>query len=596
MKRSIFALGFMLLCASGLRGQASRVDDIAIANFGGNLRTPGAVTITVCTSLAGGLPCSPKATIYTDATAGTTAANPFLADADGNYGFWAVPGTYVLTITGAIPSGFTKIYTVGPGLTTNNGFTGANTFSNINGALVVGSAIGQYASMQAAHDALPAAGGTVFVMGNATPFGASGTTALTISKPVHLIIDSTNVTYSGSATQAILCSSGTRGVIIEGAGRRGDDVGTSGTTINVTNTATNGISNVCNGATYRDFNLLGPGSGTGKGIINTAGRANYERLNISSWGSDGWTNDGSAANSNTVEVMKVRSSANGGNGFVTKGSNGQLVSFISTDGSANTGDGYNISNQLNMFFATNADGAGTTVGYHFVAGGSNNTGSLDPDSNGTVLFDVGANNNTLFAVAPSTQITDNGSLNVVYSVNSSTWLTSQQTWKSGDRDGNFVLNAGTGGAIRGFNINFRENAVAKWAMGMSNLNEFLITNAGVLNRFRLNAGGITDISSEGVNAVRINSDSGGTAGTTGLEVWSGGGAPAKIASITPTGTAGQLTLVGTTVASLPSAASNPGAILTVTDSTTISAEGQTCTGGSNVKALAFSNGAQWKCF
>jgi hypothetical protein len=53
---------------------------------------------------------------------------------------------------------------------------------------------------------------------------------------------------------------------------------------------------------------------------------------------------------------------------------------------------------------------------------------------------------------------------------------------------------------------------------------------------------------------------------------------------------------GVIVSALPSAASNPGLMMYVTDSTTISAEGQTCVGSSSNKALAFSNGVSWKCF
>jgi hypothetical protein len=51
------------------------------------------------------------------------------------------------------------------------------------------------------------------------------------------------------------------------------------------------------------------------------------------------------------------------------------------------------------------------------------------------------------------------------------------------------------------------------------------------------------------------------------------------------------------VSTLPAAsATNAGSIRTVTDSTAISAEGQTCVGGGTVPALAFSNGTIWKCF
>lgn len=60
--------------------------------------------------------------------------------------------------------------------------------------------------------------------------------------------------------------------------------------------------------------------------------------------------------------------------------------------------------------------------------------------------------------------------------------------------------------------------------------------------------------------------------------------------------AGPMAGAGIVVGSLPSASSNPGVFLYVTDSTSISAEGQTCVGSSTNKALAFSNGSVWKCF
>jgi hypothetical protein len=67
------------------------------------------------------------------------------------------------------------------------------------------------------------------------------------------------------------------------------------------------------------------------------------------------------------------------------------------------------------------------------------------------------------------------------------------------------------------------------------------------------------------------------------------------AGLTASGTS--LVQVGTTtVGSLPSAASNSGAMIRVSDSTAVAAEGQTCAGGSSNTALAFSNGTVWKCF
>ncbi len=54
--------------------------------------------------------------------------------------------------------------------------------------------------------------------------------------------------------------------------------------------------------------------------------------------------------------------------------------------------------------------------------------------------------------------------------------------------------------------------------------------------------------------------------------------------------------IGAVAPQLPSASLNPGVIFYVTDSTAITAEGQTCVGGGSVKALAISNGTVWKCF
>jgi hypothetical protein len=59
----------------------------------------------------------------------------------------------------------------------------------------------------------------------------------------------------------------------------------------------------------------------------------------------------------------------------------------------------------------------------------------------------------------------------------------------------------------------------------------------------------------------------------------------------------KLALTSITVASLPpAAAGNAGQMRTISDSTPVATEGQTCVGGSTNTALAFSNGTVWKCF
>ena len=69
------------------------------------------------------------------------------------------------------------------------------------------------------------------------------------------------------------------------------------------------------------------------------------------------------------------------------------------------------------------------------------------------------------------------------------------------------------------------------------------------------------------------------------------------ATFTPAGlTVPSMNMPPVTVGALPSASSNPYLTKSVSDSTVISAEGQTCVGGSTNKAFAWSNGTIWKCF
>lgn len=57
-------------------------------------------TITVCPITSGGAPCSPKASIYSSPT-GTSgqAANPFSADQNGNFSFYAAPNPYLVSVS-----------------------------------------------------------------------------------------------------------------------------------------------------------------------------------------------------------------------------------------------------------------------------------------------------------------------------------------------------------------------------------------------------------------------------------------------------------------------------------------------------------------
>src|ERR1700678_3125853 len=101
IKRAIFALvlsvAALASCTVPASAQGSRKDDIVFGPTGHQI---GGATVPGCKATATGSPCTPLATIYTDATLTVAAPNPFQADGIGNYHFYAPAGRYLLQITG----------------------------------------------------------------------------------------------------------------------------------------------------------------------------------------------------------------------------------------------------------------------------------------------------------------------------------------------------------------------------------------------------------------------------------------------------------------------------------------------------------------
>ena len=140
LKMELFV--FIVCVGTSAFAQGARHNDIALGRDGHI--APGA-SVAVCTSQGvigyGNSPCSPLATIYTDATLTTPALNPFTADPNGDYGFWAPPGTYQVQVYGPQIGVYIQTITIpcvpNAGATgcgsvaseANNNFTGANTFS-----------------------------------------------------------------------------------------------------------------------------------------------------------------------------------------------------------------------------------------------------------------------------------------------------------------------------------------------------------------------------------------------------------------------------------------------------------------------------------
>ena len=82
---------------SSAAAQGSRKDDIV---FGPTGHPVAGATVRVCQAGATGTPCTPLATLYTNATLTTTTANPLQTDGIGNYHFYAPAGRYLIQITG----------------------------------------------------------------------------------------------------------------------------------------------------------------------------------------------------------------------------------------------------------------------------------------------------------------------------------------------------------------------------------------------------------------------------------------------------------------------------------------------------------------
>jgi hypothetical protein len=103
MKKLVLLVTLAAICAwpQLLQAQGAQYSTIALNVLGRPL--PG-VNIAVCNSTAtmgtAATSCSPLVTIYTDETLSTPAANPFTADALGNYTFYAQPGKYQVQIYG----------------------------------------------------------------------------------------------------------------------------------------------------------------------------------------------------------------------------------------------------------------------------------------------------------------------------------------------------------------------------------------------------------------------------------------------------------------------------------------------------------------
>ena len=101
LHRSAILLSLLFFCAAlpSFAQSGVHYHDFAFVNQGGFIHPLANASISVCAYGSSGVPCSPTTPVYSDVGLTHLKLQPFLADANGNYDFWAAAGNYLITVT-----------------------------------------------------------------------------------------------------------------------------------------------------------------------------------------------------------------------------------------------------------------------------------------------------------------------------------------------------------------------------------------------------------------------------------------------------------------------------------------------------------------
>lgn len=153
----LFVIG-ILLCLFSTRSEAQGANHTNTAQKntvvagstgigGGNvLQVIVGAVITVCngsTLPAVGSICTGSANIFSNRALTTAISNPFNADNNGNYTFWASPGSYVVSVSGAGLTTYSYVITLSCNPADACNFTGNNNVSGISAPAITPSSINQ---------------------------------------------------------------------------------------------------------------------------------------------------------------------------------------------------------------------------------------------------------------------------------------------------------------------------------------------------------------------------------------------------------------------------------------------------------------------
>jgi hypothetical protein len=377
MIRRLLLCAAFCLAALPAFGQGAEFHDIAWEQLGSKAFPAPQATIQVCGESATSNPCTPLTTIYTDETLVTQAANPFTADFRGNFQFWAPPGIYWVSVSGANVSNYTYKVSIGCVPTSGNGCgastTVANTWTNLqtfdtasgpdvsignlDGIILVGSA--KYPATGAGIAAGLAAGSWVIV----PPGTYTMTATLAIAQSTRLECATPG---NGSSEPCVL----------------NFPAATTGITL---------LNNAAQFSTIRGFYIHSAStvSGTDDCIDQQSHAVILENLVCDGFGRYGVDTDTSVqGNANNSIYRNVRVTNSKADGFHTAGTNSNVIDFAADDATSNTGWGFSDASLHNLYDLAHED-TNTAGGFDF---SGTSAAVLDPycEASGTLKMEAAA--------------------------------------------------------------------------------------------------------------------------------------------------------------------------------------------------------------
>jgi hypothetical protein len=610
MRRVVQTSAVVLLLTIG--AMAQRFDGEAKRNQGTYLQAIPSASVKICGASATGTPCSPGATLYTDATLGTsTGSSTLTADANGNYHFYAQPGLYKIQITDP---------------TTGNVFTQ-------NDQVVSSSAVPDWIDLAALGVACD---GTT---NDDTILHAALASACSAHKTLKLP-EGRTCAYSTTLSLTSVSDCG----ILGGPGSTLKYTGTGDAVLVDGHLATNGARNIslsnfsidaplstsclhtikfvnsdlvavrCKGTSGTAFlnefavasHFIRPVASVNDGAFSHTPSIGFVIQGYLSTGSsdntllnpviEGMTGDGiEFLNANGTTSIGGTSEGNGGRGLYIAG-NSERSMVIGMDLESNAGACSSVySNNCDVELASIGQRqthlVNLVVQHNILVAGAPRETVIDGTAADSITINAGAVATTLTNGTRYNTLSDSGTSTNIYAANDAVAnkLSNLTVTSGGSMAGTFAGN-----------VTWSGTHIFSQTVTLSNGGAFS-NQLGSSTGFLYSAYW-TSVNANPAAAGQLRLAKGDTlrwrnnANSADMSISLNASDQLVLPVVATPSFAGVSTIGSTVVGSLPAASSNAGGVIRVTDSTAIASEGQTCVGGSSNSALAFSNGSVWKCF